>query len=198
VPTTQLYPPLSETPSVAGHISGRNSAGGARQGSLALATAPAIFQSGPAFVVLASGGRQASELKVTVIERAVTISCGDERRARPVRRHEVDHDRCWMPLTDRNTRIQVAEPRSQQRLTYIGTGPSRAHSSSPDRFAHSPNSFGVNCWRPGGVSGSAPASLIRLDSRGRPSGRGEAPRNSKCSSSSRRSPVITPDFDRSP
>ncbi len=86
---------------------------GARQGSLALATAPAIFQSGPAFVVLASGGRQASELKVTVIERTVAIGCGDERRAPPIRQNEVDHDRCRMPLTDRNTGVEVAEPRSQ-------------------------------------------------------------------------------------
>jgi len=69
-----------------------------------------VFQAGTPLVILTSGRRQASELEVSLVEHSVAVGCGDVGSAGPGQQDEVDHDSGGMPLTDRNARIQVAEP----------------------------------------------------------------------------------------
>lgn len=96
--------------------------------------------------------------------------------------HLLDHYRRGLPLTWRDTRVKMTESGSEQRLPHISP------SSCSMVYAHSILSHSGDDPSPvecrDGVAcppGSALESLSRLDRSGRPAGRGETPRYSKCS-----------------
>jgi hypothetical protein len=116
-------------------------------------------------------------------------------------KYQLGHHCGGLPLTSWNTRIEVREPGPQQGLPHIGSDPRGRLDPRSILAAHACVPFVGELARPPagslGPLGATPESLKRVERSGNPSGRSEAPRKSKCSSCKSRSPVMTPDLDRS-
>jgi hypothetical protein len=78
-----------------------------------------LLEPGSALVVLTSGGEPAAKLEVVAIENAIA-SGGSTTVDGLERQDQLNHDTGGLPLTGRDTGIEMGGARFEERLPYVG------------------------------------------------------------------------------
>src|SRR5829696_2499562 len=89
-----------------------------------------LLEPGSALVVLTSGGEPAAKLEVVAVQNAIA-GRGSPTIGRFERQHQLNHDSGGLPLTRRDTGIEMGGARLEERLPHVGAhAPAGLHSCS--------------------------------------------------------------------